>query len=115
MNIYKVAGTNPSAVSDSKMIFLSVSGDVIVTLNILAGLTRKMLTLHMFKQVHSCLHLASRLYESGNEPVRNAVEDIYIRSFIPLHVSCTSAEWCVFKAMMPGSILKAYRKIIEKS
>ena len=97
------------------MIYLSVSGDVIVTLNILAGLTRKMMALHLFKQVHSCLNLANRLYESGNEPVKNAVENLYVSSFTSLSMSCTKAEWCIFKAMLPGSLARAYRELVEKS
>ena len=102
------APDNQSTDSNKKIIYLSVLGDTLVTLHILTAHTRKMLALRMFKQVHSCMEIVNRIYESGNEPQKNAVVTLYIPSFLHLQSSCTKAEWNLVKAIMPGLLYKAY-------
>lgn len=87
---------------------MSAVGNICQTINILTAHMWKMARLHHFRQVHTCMNLASRLYLDGNEPVKNAVENIFVYSFSALQLSCTKAEWNLLKSDIPSPLYSAY-------
>ena len=112
MNQHKRFHGSAGNLSDCRRtICLSVLGESVVRLHLLTSQTRRMLKLRMFKQVFSCMNIANRMYESGNQPQKIAVEKIFIESLSTMETSCSKADWDLVRLLMPEPIYKAYRQL----
>lgn len=93
----------------------AVTGNVTQAIKVLAHYTRSLLSLHDLPAVVKCLQVADKIYEKGNQVVRNAVENVFVYSFSGLQCACNKVEWKVIQARMPLSLYSAYVRQIYKS
>jgi hypothetical protein len=91
-----------------KIIYLSALGDILETIHIFTLYTFTELRLHHVEQVQKCMALASRLYEHGNQTVRDALENVFVHFFSVLQTSCTDGEWQQIISVIPPPLYAAY-------
>jgi hypothetical protein len=93
----------------------AIKGNVTNAIKVLTNYTRKLVSLHDLPAVVKCMQVADKIYEKGNNVVRNAVENVFVYSFSGLQCACNKLEWKVIQAKMPLSLYSAYVRQIYKS
>ncbi len=93
----------------------AVTGNVTHAIKVLTAYTRRLLSLHDLPAVVKCMQVADKIYDKGNQVVRNAVENVFVYSFSGLQCACNRLEWKVIQAKMPVSLYSAYVRQIYKS
>jgi hypothetical protein len=85
------------------------------SIQVVADYAKRMALEHDFKMVKKCMNLVQKLYEKGNNLVRNAVENIFIFSFSSMLSNCSIVEWRIVQSYMPEDLYSLYVKQILKS
>ena len=70
---------------------------------------------HEFKMVEKCMLLVEKIYEKGNVPVKNAVENVFIFSFSSIMTICNIVEWRIVQSFMPSCLYSLYIKQVLQS
>jgi len=77
--------------------------------------TKRMISMHDLPAVVKCMRLADKIYEKGNELVKNAVENVFVFAFSGMRNGCNKVEWKVIQARMPMGLYSIYVKQIYRS
>lgn len=93
----------------------AVLGSVNNAIKIFTNYTKRMLTIHDLPAVVRCMDLADRIYDKGNQAVKNAIENVFVYSFSGLKCTCNKVEWRVIQAKMPMALYSIYVRQIYKS
>jgi hypothetical protein len=93
----------------------SIIGNVNKAMLVLVSYTKKMMRLHDLPAVAKCMSLADKIYNKGNDVVKNAVENVFIYAFSGMRSSCNKVEWKVIQAKMPITLYSIYVKQIYRS
>jgi hypothetical protein len=107
-----IAGRLPQVKSD-----LSRNGSACTayqSIQVLTDYTKRMALEHNFKMVEKCMTLVQKIYESGNNLVKNAVENIFVFSFSTLS-RCNIVEWRIIQSYMPSELYTLYVQQVLKS
>lgn len=93
----------------------SIIGNVNKAMLVLVRYTKKMMRLHDLRAVAKCMSVADKLYNKGNDVVKNAVENVFIYAFSGMRNSCDKVEWKAIQGKMPMTLYSIYVKQIYRS
>ena len=85
------------------------------SMQVLTDYTKRMALEHDFKMVQKCMGLVETLYTKGNNPVKNAVENVFIFSFSSIMCRCNIVEWRMIQSFMPTDLYTLYIQQVLKS
>ncbi len=88
--------------SDFKKI--SLTPNVYKSLQCLAALTKKKLLEHNILKVKTYLSIVQKIYNHGNQMVKNAIEDVFIKSFSELINKCNTDEQELLRRFIPFNL-----------
>ena len=91
------------------------AGNIHAVLKVLVKYTRRMISLHDLPAVNRCMSLADKLYNRGNNLVKNAIENVFVYAFSGMRSACDGSEWRLIQAKMPVSLHSLYVKQIYRS
>ncbi len=93
----------------------ALNGNATQIIKVLTHYTRSLLSLHDLPAVVKCMQVADKIYEKGNQVVRNAVENVFIYSFSGLQSACNGLEWKLIQSKIPVTLYSAYVRQIYRS
>lgn len=117
MNSYEVPAIIEDALPDIKDEWgdKNVLGNINATMLVLVKYTRKMMHLHNLPAVVRCMRLADKIYNKGNDLVKNAVENVFVYAFSGIKACCDAPEWRRVQAGMPITLYSIYVRQIYRS
>ena len=121
MNQYEVPSYLQDALPEMKEVLVKegVSSnlfDPYKSVQCLTDFTLKNAHEHNIKMLKRCFMAAERLYVRGNEMIKNAINNIFIRSFSMLFADCDSrVERIKIQSVMPPYLFSAYVQQVLKS
>ncbi|WP_157097905.1 DUF7674 family protein [Niabella ginsenosidivorans] len=87
---------------------ISAFGDAVQIMNVLAGYSKKMLSLHNLPKVIQCMRLVGTIYGKGNRFVKSAIENVFVFSFSSWQAKCNDREWKVIQTKIPVTLYSVY-------
>lgn len=87
---------------------LSSKENIAATLQIVVTYTREMLTRHQVAKVNYCMALMGWIYSLGNEPIRDLIENLFVRSFNGMRSLCRPKEWNEIQSRIPTRLYTVY-------
>ena len=88
--------------------------DVYQSVQALTDYTKRMALQHNFKMVGKCMQVVGKLYEKGNNLVRNAVENVFVYAFSSMMCSCSNlVEWRIIQSYMTPALYAEYIKQVQ--
>jgi hypothetical protein len=84
-------------------------------MQVLTDYTKRMALEHNFVEVKKCMSLVEKIYNKGNIPVKNAVENIFIFSFSSMRMLCNIVEWRMVQSFMPSDLYALYLNQVLRS
>jgi hypothetical protein len=88
---------------------LSSKENIAATLQVVVTYTREMLTRHQVAKVNYCMALMGWIYNLGNEPIRDLIENLFVRSFNGMRSLCRPNEWDQIQSRMPAKLYMVYK------
>jgi hypothetical protein len=96
----------PEIENDLKDLYLPK--DIYQSIQVLTDYTKKTVARNDFKKAGTCLLLAEKIYQKGNQEVKNAVKNIFVLSFTCLKLACTAEEWRIMLSNIPSTLYGVY-------
>lgn len=87
---------------------LSSKENIAATLQIVVTYTREMLTRRQVAKVNYCMALMGWIYNLGNEPIRDLIENLFVRSFNGMRSLCLPNEWDQIQSRIPVKLYNVY-------
>lgn len=87
---------------------IGIHGNANSIIQLFAGYTKRMMSIHDLPSVMNCMNLADKMYKRGNEIVRNAIEKVFVISFAGLKEVGNKLEWNAVQAKMPIALFSIY-------
>jgi hypothetical protein len=85
------------------------------SIQVLTDYTKRMALKHDFSMVKKCMLVVEKVYEQGNNQVKNAVENIFIFSLSSMMTLCNIVEWRIVLSYMPAGLYSLYVQQVLKS
>jgi hypothetical protein len=85
------------------------------SIQVLTDYTKRMALAHDFKMVARCMALVTKIYNKGNNLVRDAVENVFVYSFSSMMQACNTAEWRITQSYMPSELYAVYLRQVLRS
>ncbi|MBO9594572.1 MAG: hypothetical protein J7599_16840 [Niabella sp.] len=89
-------------------------GNALHIMQVLVRFIKGMLATHNLPVVIKCMRMVDRIYEKGDRIVKNAIENIFIRSFSGLQKKCSKAEWKLLSTKIPITLYSVYIQQLYK-
>jgi hypothetical protein len=117
LNQYEVPGFIAGKLPEvrTELALANASTSAYQSIRVLTDYTKRMALEHDFKMVEKCMSLVQKLYEKGNNMVRNVIENVFIFSFSTLMSHCNSVEWRIVQSYMPTDLYSLYIQQVLRS
>ena len=85
------------------------------TLQSLTDQAKRLAFQHDLVGLKSCMNLVQQIYKTGNDAVKNAVENIFIFAFSSILPHCHQVEWRLVQSCMPTELYTLYIRQVTKA